>query len=159
MTHSEFDVYVEGAIQEYAQEHVRAGNWSPDEATKRARAEFQDLLPSGPDTPKQHLFTIQDAATGTAVGILWFAEQARGPAVHAFVYDVQIHKPFRRQGYGTQAFRQLEEKVTDLGLQAISLHVFGHNQAARAMYEKLGYHVVDLIMAKTLTSPAESPAP
>jgi len=49
----------------------------------------------------------------------------------------------------------LEERVRHLGLSTISLHVFGHNHAARALYEKLGYVTTNVMMSKTLTLPAD----
>jgi ribosomal protein S18 acetylase RimI-like enzyme len=39
-----------------------------------------------------------------------------------------------------------EEGWTELGL-----HVFGSNERARLLYESLGYQVVSITMAKTLT--------
>jgi RimJ/RimL family protein N-acetyltransferase len=40
--------------------------------------------------------------------------------------------------------------VRDLGLPRIMLHVFGHNRPARALYAKLGFEEVDLILSKTV---------
>ena len=37
-----------------------------------------------------------------------------------------------------------------MGLAAISLHVFGHNTAARALYEKLGFVTKSVLMSKAL---------
>jgi predicted GNAT family acetyltransferase len=34
------------------------------------------------------------------------------------------------------------------------LHVFGHNQVARALYEKIGYEVTNVLMSKKLTHDA-----
>ncbi len=51
---------------------------------------------------------------------------------------------------GEQAFQALEIKVRELGLHTIALHVFGHNHAARAMYEKLGYITTNVQMLKTV---------
>jgi len=85
------------------------------------------------------------------VGALWFAAEEREGGPWAFVYDVRIDNAYRRRGYGTQALEALEEEARELGLPRIALHVFGHNHAARAMYEKLGYEVVDLLMSKTLS--------
>lgn len=46
--------------------------------------------------------------------------------------------------------KKFEQKVGELGLNKIMFHVFGHNTSARAMYEKLGYKVKNLIMDKEL---------
>jgi RimJ/RimL family protein N-acetyltransferase len=68
----------------------------------------------------------------------------------AFIYDIEIYEPFRRRGYASQALLAAEDKARELGLKAIALHVFGYNTGARALYDKLGYRVTDLTMAKDL---------
>jgi RimJ/RimL family protein N-acetyltransferase len=44
----------------------------------------------------------------------------------------------------------MEEVVKIAGLNVIGLHVFGYNTGARAMYEKLGFEVTDVMMRKWL---------
>jgi ribosomal protein S18 acetylase RimI-like enzyme len=68
----------------------------------------------------------------------------------AFIYDFSIHPPYRRKGYGAQALRAVEVKARALGLESIGLHVFGHNRAAQALYEKLGYEVTNINMSKRM---------
>ncbi len=150
MTESDFRIYLQNSIESYAQDHVKAGNWHPSEALQRSEKEFQDLLPDGVASKDQYLFSIADHITGTKVGILWFAVQYRGSHPYAFVYDFLIYEEFRRQGYGRRAFAVLEEHVRELGLNSISLHVFGHNQPAIALYQAAGYEVTDLQMKKRL---------
>jgi ribosomal protein S18 acetylase RimI-like enzyme len=83
------------------------------------------------------------------VGILWVAINHRGLPT-AFVFDVEIYEAFRRCGYAEQAFLRLEEEMKALGMTKIGLHVFGHNHAARALYEKVGYETTNIQMAKAL---------
>jgi GNAT superfamily N-acetyltransferase len=118
MTETEFQTFRESDVAEYAQEHVKAGRWRPEEALQLAEQEFTDLLPDGLTTPNHYLFSIEDEALGTKVGRLWFAvrDGERGPI--AFVFNVVIFEEFRRRGYGTQAFQVLEEKVRELGLNS-----------------------------------------
>jgi ribosomal protein S18 acetylase RimI-like enzyme len=151
MSQDEFEVYLESAVDHYAQEHVRTGNWSPEQARRLSEDSYHSLLPDGVATPNQYLFTIEDQALGEKVGMLWFAVEERAGAPRAFLYDIRIEEACRRRGYGTEALRALEAKVRELRLAMIELHVFGHNDAARAMYEKLGYQVTDLRMSKTLS--------
>ena len=152
MSQAEFEKYLESTVPDYAQEHVRTGNWSAEKALKLAEESFHALLPDGLTTPNHYLFTIENEALGTKVGMLWFAVEEREGGPRAFVYDVEIDQAYRRQGYGSQALEALEGKVRELGLTRIMLHVFGHNHAARAMYEKLEYETVNLILSKTLGS-------
>jgi len=44
----------------------------------------------------------------------------------------------------------LETLVRGMGMSAISLHVFGHNTAARALYGKLGFETTNVLMTKRI---------
>jgi ribosomal protein S18 acetylase RimI-like enzyme len=150
MSESDFQSYCERAIAEYAEEHVRGGRWSVEEAHEQARKEYQELLPDGLATPNQFLYTLTDVTTQTPVGMLWFALQSQAGQQVAFIYDVAIEPAFRRKGHATQAFQGLEEEVRAQGVRQIRLHVFGHNYEARALYEKLGYAATNIMMTKSL---------
>ena len=150
MDEAEFQQYRAFAVPQYAQEHVRSGRWSEGEALQRAQQEFDEVLTEGLNTQNQYFFSIVDEQTATRVGMLWFAIHSRKEEPSAYVYDVLVYDQYRRRGFGEQAFRAMETKVRELGLKTIALHVFGHNHAARAMYEKLGYAITNLMMAKTL---------
>jgi RimJ/RimL family protein N-acetyltransferase len=150
MKETEYQEYLAVAIADYAQEHVKAGRWNAENALQSATQEYQQLLPDGLHTKNQYLFTIVDEQTETKVGMLWFAATERANEPAAFVFDVIVYEPYRRRGYGEQAFHALETKVREMGLKKISLHVFGHNYAARAMYEKLGYIATNVTMSKSL---------
>jgi ribosomal protein S18 acetylase RimI-like enzyme len=82
--------------------------------------------------------------------MLWFAVRNRVNARSAFVYDVRIDEQFQRRGYATQAFEALEVLARDMGIATIGLHVFGHNTAARALYEKLGFVTTNVLMSKNI---------
>ena len=151
MTESEFHVYCKHSIENYAQEHVKAGNWHPAEALQKVEKEFLQLLPDGVASKNQHFFSIERDHTGVKVGMIWFAVRDDASRPSAFIYDFRIDEEFRRSGYGRQTLMRLEEKVRELGLDTISLHVFGHNQAAIALYQMTGYEVTDLHMTKKLS--------
>jgi len=151
MSKSDYQAFLESGIQRYAEEHVKAGNWHPSEALEKSRKEHQQLLqllPDGVATKNQYLFSIADEETGSKVGMIWFAVDDKRLQPSAFVYDFMIYEEFRRRGYGTQAMRTVEEKVRELGVTKISLHVFGHNHAARDLYEKIGYEITGIHMSK-----------
>jgi RimJ/RimL family protein N-acetyltransferase len=149
MTENDFRNFYDRSIKHYAAEKVRAGNYLPEEALQGARQEFEQILPDGVASKDNYLYSIVDEKTAQKVGILWIAVQ-RQDQPRAFVYDVEVFEEFRRHGYAEQAFYALEEKVKELGISKIALHVFGHNHAARALYEKLGYETTNVHMAKTL---------
>ena len=150
MNEAKYQAYLSTAIAGYAQGHVDAGNWTAENALGLATQQYHELLPDGLNSKNNYLFSIEDVATQTLVGMLWFAVMERGGHKGVFVFDVKIDEVFRRHGYGEQAFQALETKVRELGLHTISLHVFGHNLPARAMYEKLGYVTTNVQMMKTI---------
>jgi len=152
MDEADFRTYTSQSVAEYALEHIRNGRWTAEEGLQKAEAEFQQLLPDGLASQDQYLFSIKKKALREQVGILWFGVQKRGGKAEAFVYDIKIEEQFRRRGYAEQAFLALEEKVHALGFDTIGLHVFGHNHAARALYEKLGYVPINIVMSKKLNS-------
>ena len=51
MVAADFDAFLETLIREYAQDHVRTGQWRPEEGLTRAREETRQLLPAGRATP------------------------------------------------------------------------------------------------------------
>jgi ribosomal protein S18 acetylase RimI-like enzyme len=150
MTESEFQVYRKHSVENYAQEHIRAGNWHPSEALQNAEKEFLQLCPDGVASKNQHFFAIEDDHIGVKVGMIWFAVRYGALGSSAFIYDFQINEEFQRRGYGKQTLMVLEEKAKKMGLEVISLHVFGHNQAAITLYQMAGYEITDLRMAKKL---------
>jgi GNAT superfamily N-acetyltransferase len=146
MTESEFDVYLARLIPHYAAEHVAAGNWSADEAEERATQQVHGLLPEGAKTPGHYLYTLRADGEDAAVGMIWLALRKAG----AFIFDIEVYETYRRRGYAMQAMTALEDRVRELGANRIALHVFAKNASARALYEKLGYVVTDISMAKAL---------
>lgn len=149
MTEEQFEQYLSYSIREYAEDHIKGGRWTAENAYEESRKEYQNYLPEGLQTPDHYLYSIYDEQRAKHVGILWFARVVRGEPM-AFVYDVKIDEAHRRRGYGTQAFQLMEEKARELGLSSIGLHVFGHNKGAYQMYEKLGYVPTDINMRKIL---------
>ncbi len=52
MTDAEFTAYLAVLLPDYAAEHVRAGNWTAEEAEEKAAAQTREILPDG-DKEKQ----------------------------------------------------------------------------------------------------------
>jgi ribosomal protein S18 acetylase RimI-like enzyme len=146
MQQEDFEPYLEREIREYAEEHVRNGNWSAEEALERSRKEHQQLLPDGLESRNQYLFSIKDASD-RMLGTLWVnIENGR-----AFIYDFRIEESFRGKGYGKQALVALDEELRSMGLESVGLHVFGDNVKAQELYKKMGYQITGIHMKKVLT--------
>ena len=144
--------YVAMSVAHYAEDNIAAGRWPREGAHARSRTEWDSLLPQGLATPNNHLFEIQASLQGPTIGALWFAIEDRHGQRSAFVYDVGIDAPWRRQGHALRAFEALETLVTELGATHIGLHVFGHNPGAQALYAKLGYGITGINMQKRLVA-------
>jgi ribosomal protein S18 acetylase RimI-like enzyme len=152
MTEDEFEAFLQWAIPDYAQDHIRTGAWPESEALRRSEEQHRELLPEGLESPGQYLLTIHDPASSRNVGMLWFYLAHDRPGKPAFLYQFMIHEEFRRQGYGLAALQALEDRLRDMGGSTIHLHVFGHNAPARALYEKAGYEVTNVNMAKSVAA-------
>jgi ribosomal protein S18 acetylase RimI-like enzyme len=141
--------FLETTIPSYAEVNVAVGRWPAEGALERSRADHEKMLPLGLATPDNYLFDIHDAAAQT-VGSLWVAMLDRSGVRTAFIYNVEIDAPYRRQGHAKRAFTALEPIARELGTNTIGLHVFAYNTAAQALYESLGYRVTGLNMQKRL---------
>jgi ribosomal protein S18 acetylase RimI-like enzyme len=146
MTSKEFDLFYEHSIEGYAKEKAEAGNWSQEEALENSKNDFKRLLPNREDSEDNYLYTIWDG--DVAAGSIWLAKIGEDTG---YIYNIFIEPEHQRKGYGRQAMTEIEEVAKELGFSKIELHVFGHNQTARHLYEQLEYDVTNVIMAKKLS--------
>lgn len=151
MTDTELAAYLERSIPEYAQDHVRAGNWEESRALELSRAEHDELLPKGVRTPDNFLFTIHDDDRGgSRVGEVWYALHRERVRPQVFIFWLGVDEKFRGQGIGTQVLRLVEAEAEKLGADSVALHVFGSNTRAQALYRRLGFQPTHVSMAKSL---------
>lgn len=147
MNMAEYTLWLEESIPAYAADKVASGQWSEAESLALSKKENDELLPQGLETPDNHLFVIVDA-NSEQVGMLWFAVQTKFNARIAYVYDVNVRPDRQREGHAMRAFLALEHEVRNRRLAGIALHVFGHNDGARALYAKLGYEPTNINLFK-----------
>lgn len=147
MTEEVFRTWRDSSIKSFAQEKIAAGTWTTEEALSKANEAFAELLPNDLHTEHHYLYEIADDQLST-VGYIWAAVEANCQS--AFLYDIVIFPQMQGKGYGKQAMLALEKNLQALGCSKLSLHVFGHNLIARSLYEKLGFIVTDLTLAKEL---------
>jgi ribosomal protein S18 acetylase RimI-like enzyme len=141
------------AISDYASERVASGDWALEDADLKARIAFDNLLPDGRLTPQQDLWTIVKSETAETVGSVWVQERQHGSKHSAHVLDLYVAAPYRRQGIANEAMLQVEKHMRSRGVEEMTLHVFGRNVAALALYRGLGYQVSEIGMTKNLTGP------
>jgi ribosomal protein S18 acetylase RimI-like enzyme len=149
-TELDFHAWLVQAIPAFALANVEDGRWTLAESLEKSKDAHVALLPQGLRTPGQFFVHLHDAATGERVGQLWWAEADKAGRLEAWVYNVEIDEPARRRGFARAAFVELERVALEHGVRQLGLHVFGHNQGARRLYEALGFEPTSLTMRKVL---------
>jgi ribosomal protein S18 acetylase RimI-like enzyme len=150
MTPGEFAEWREHSIQGYAEEHVTAGTYPPEEALARSTAEFDLQLPAGQKTPNM-LFLLGRDSDGAEVGVLWISlVHPRGAPDTAFLFDIEVRPERRGQGFGRALLSASEDEVRRRGIGAMALNVFGDNPTAIELYSSSGYRVTTQQMRKQL---------
>ena len=140
----DFERFLERGIREYAEDHVRNGNWPAEDALERSRKEFEHYLPEGIHSKDQYLWSIQNG--DDKIGVLWVQVRDR----KAFIFNFVIDEEFRGKGFGKQALVALDEKLKSLNDESVALHVFGDNVNAQELYKKMGFKTVSINMKKDL---------
>jgi GNAT superfamily N-acetyltransferase len=135
-------------VRDYAADKVRAGAWSQAKAESRAAKDVDGLLPEGPTTQGHFLHSVRDDSAGAEVGTVWFALRDTGVGRSVWIYDIIIHENLRRKGYASRTLELVEARAKELGAKSVELHVVGHYHGAQALYEKVGYDVTSITMAK-----------
>lgn len=143
MDQASYEVYRARGNAEFAEVLEKSGE-TPKRAREVAEQQLAGLLSDGRATAGHHFFT--GTVRGEAVGTLWLSTTR--PMV--FVYDVVVEETHRRRGFGAGLMRAAALWSRREGAHAIGLNVFGYNHGAKALYDRLGYHVVEEFVAHTI---------
>lgn len=128
---------VEAIMKEVQQLHI---DWRPDIYKPAdpvyAPAYFQSLVADG------RLLVAEQ--NGTVVGLLSYLyrhieSDKQVTRTVIFVDDLAVQAAHRGQGIGTKLLSVIRDKVQAEHLDGLELQVNARNQAARAMYQKLGF--------------------
>ncbi|MEN1969063.1 GNAT family N-acetyltransferase [Lentibacillus sp. N15] len=149
MNKETFKQYYQHHLKEYANEHVKAGNWEEDEAIKKAQDEFNQLLPEGLATKDHVLFSVLHEEE--QIGNLWLHIRIKNQEKQIFIYDIELDEKQRGKGLGKATMEALDDYAKSEGIKQIRLHVFAHNKRAMALYKKMGYEMTDYHMQKRLS--------
>lgn len=139
----DFDRFLERGIREYAEDHVRNGNWPAGGALERSKKEFERYLPDGIHSRDQYVWSILDE-TNNKIGVLW-VQVKEGKA---FIFNFIIDETFRGKGFGKQALAAMDEKLKSMDVESVALHVFGDNRTAQELYKKMGFEITGIQMKK-----------
>lgn len=147
MTQDIYPIYLKQAIKDFAEDKVQAKTWNKEEALALSKASFRSLLPEGLATKGHYLLTITLA--DQAIGYTWIYFESENTE-EAFVYDFLLVEDYRGKGYGQEAMQAIKVFCSQLGATKLSLHVFGHNQRALHVYEKVGFQITDYSLSVDL---------
>lgn len=143
MGEDDYALWEADEVETYALAREKAGE--PRETALRiATEQHAELLSDGLATAHHHFFVGR--VDGEEVGTLWIGTERP----MAFVYDVTIHETQRRRGYGAGLMRAGALWAQAQGAPAVGLNVFGYNRGAKALYDRLGYRVVESYRTLTL---------
>jgi RimJ/RimL family protein N-acetyltransferase len=76
---------------------------------------------------------------GTIVGRLSVSRDVHPASSHVADVGLMVARGHRRRGAGTALMEAAEHWAREAGVRKLELHVFPHNDAAIALYERLGY--------------------
>ena len=132
----------------FADQQVAAGVMPAPEAREYAAGEFDRLLPEGLLTPGHHIWSAYDE--DVEVGYLWLRLREHSDGIDAFVLDIAVAPEAQRRGYAHAILLAGEEQARLRDAAAMRLNVFGHNVAARRLYDSLGYQPESTMMTRRL---------
>jgi len=79
---------------------------------------------------------------GVIVGRLSIGRDSHPASEHVADVGLMVADGFRRRGIGRALMEKAEDWARGVGVRKIELHVFLHNEAALALYDRLGYRQV-----------------
>ncbi len=147
MSEQEFQNWKLASENNYALDKEKEG-YSKGDAIALSKKSFESLLPDGKDTKNHFIYRVIDADTSMTVGILWWGIQKQGSKDLPWIYDIAIEEKFQGQGYGKATMMAAEVDVKKHGHRQLGLHVFGHNNKARMLYESLNFKTTNVVMRK-----------
>ncbi|MDP4096115.1 GNAT family N-acetyltransferase [Paenibacillus sp. P96] len=139
-------------IKDYAEDKIKAGAWTAEEALQRSQESIRQHLPAGLETKDAYLYAIvlNEDGTELQIGNIWFNITRHTWGTEAFLLEIVIFEEHRGKGYGRQTMAALDEEARRVGVSRIGLHVFGHNDRALHLYKAMGYTITDIQMRKEL---------
>ncbi|MCZ7572391.1 MAG: GNAT family N-acetyltransferase [Ardenticatenaceae bacterium] len=105
------------------------------------------LLAGGEST-----FLVAEDADGRNVGHVWLGEttEAFSGERRGYIYDLYVVPEARRRGVARALMAAAEDLARRRGYREIGLTVATHNDAARHLYESLGYLPERLLLTRPL---------
>jgi ribosomal protein S18 acetylase RimI-like enzyme len=138
--------WLKAADAEYVESRILAGE-TREVAEAKAAASTAEHFSGGVLLDTHRLFEV--VAEDAVVGFLWIGPTSVSPS-DWWVWDIEIHEPYRRKGYARAALELGHAEAKRLGAASIGLNVFGYNTGAKELYESLGYSTTSIQMKREL---------
>jgi ribosomal protein S18 acetylase RimI-like enzyme len=148
VTQDEYAARLPAMAVEYAQDVNRNFGVPLETAREQAAHELHTGLPHGPATEGQLLRKALDGER--EVGFLWISLPGTVYPEMAWISEVHVADGLRGRGYGSQMIAAGEDDLVERGVTRVGLHVFGHNEGAQRLYDRLGYRVLSQVRARPL---------
>ncbi|HEX3075418.1 MAG TPA: GNAT family N-acetyltransferase [Lachnospiraceae bacterium] len=140
MNAKELEDYTSISTKDYANELIKAGLVSEEEALPYSEKEFNKLLPKDGNTVDNCLYTMLDEDNNN-VGMIWYKIRELFSEEVAFICDIRVNENYRHMGYGRSILRFFENEAKGKGVHKLGLNVFKHNTIATDLYESEGYTI------------------
>jgi ribosomal protein S18 acetylase RimI-like enzyme len=147
MSASESAQFIVASREAYLAQRVTAGE-NPEAAARAVAEMSREVFPDDKPAPGHLLFALEE--DGKRVGTLWIGPGEAERPGEWWIWDIVIDESCRGRGLGRSAMLAAEREASAKGATGLGLTVFGHNPAARHLYESLGYGVVSMRMSKAL---------
>jgi RimJ/RimL family protein N-acetyltransferase len=116
---------------------AETGGWLLADARWRSIADERRYVRALRRHPDAALLVAEDGEE--LVGRLSLARDPHPSSAHVADLGLMVAATHRRRGIGTALMREAERWADVVGVTKLELHVFPHNDAAIALYEKLCY--------------------
>lgn len=150
MSDEELTAYLRKSIPEYAYDQTQAGNWTAAEAVNRSRAEFDQMLPEGLNTPNAVLANVVLNDTDR-IGMVWYYIDPEKPIPTIYLIDLFLFPQFKNKGYEKTLLGGLEQVFKAAGARRIELQIFAHRVDDLKMYADSGFRQTSVLLAKDIT--------
>jgi mycothiol synthase len=154
LTPAEYEARRPSMAEEYAHDVALNFGVPVDRAREHAAHQIDVGLPDGVDTKGQLLLKAVD--DGREVGFLWLSLPGTVYPSMGWISEVRVDAELRGRGYGRRIIAAGESDLVARDVRRIGLHVFGHNDGARRLYERLGYRVLSQVRSRPI-DPGDRP--